>query len=124
MLNGSMAQTIETKFRNNRPVIREHVSQHIILYIYDSACIVGPTAIPPALMRTDVNTFKLFLVMFCCVTQGTMQVASAAAAQEGEASYHADSLNGEKTASSELYDKDALSTAHRSPPSGKKVKLA
>ena len=67
-----------------------------------------------ASMRTDVNTFKLILVMLFCVMQGTIQVASAAAAQEGEASYYADSLNGGKTASGELYDKDALSAAHRS----------
>ena len=73
--------------------------------------------------RTDVNTFKLILVMFFCVTQGTMQVASAAAAQEEEASYYADSLNGDKTASGELYDKDALSAAHRSLPFGTKVKV-
>ena len=52
-----------------------------------------------------------------------MQVASAAAAQEEEASYYADSLNGDKTASGELYDKDALSAAHRSLPFGTKVKV-
>ena len=74
-------------------------------------------------MRTDVKTFKLILVMLFCVMLGTIQVASAAAAQEGEASYYADSLNGGKTASGELYDKDALSAAHRSLPFGTKVRV-
>ena len=54
---------------------------------------------------------------------GAIQVASAASAQEGEASYYADSFNGSKTASGELYDKNALSAAHRSLPLGTKVKV-
>jgi len=51
------------------------------------------------------------------------QVVSAATAQTGEASYYADGLNGSKTASGELYDKGALSAAHRSLPFGTKVKV-
>ena len=66
---------------------------------------------------------KLTVVMLLCVIQGALQVVSAAAAQEGEASYYADSLNGSKTASGELYDKNALSAAHRSLPFGTKVKV-
>ena len=61
--------------------------------------------------------------MLLFVMQGTILVASAVAAQEGEASYYADSLNGSKTASGELYDKDALSAAHRSLPFGTKVRV-
>ena len=41
----------------------------------------------------------MLVVLYCA-----MQRASAAAAQEGEASYYADSLNGGKTASGDLYD--------------------
>ena len=52
-----------------------------------------------------------------------MMAASAATAQEGEASFYADSLNGEQTASGEPYDKDAFSAAHRSLPFGTKVKV-
>jgi len=37
----------------------------------------------------------------------------AAGAEEGSASYYADSLNGNSTASGEPYDKDALTAAHR-----------
>ena len=36
-----------------------------------------------------------------------------AGAEEGSASYYADSLNGNSTASGEPYDKDALTAAHR-----------
>jgi len=57
------------------------------------------------------------------VTQGPIQVASATSVQEGEASYYADTLDGNKTASGEIYDKSALSAAHRSLPFGTKVKV-
>ena len=66
-----------------------------------------------------MKIIRLMLVVFYCA----MQCTSAAAAQEGEASYYADSLNGRKTASGDLYDKDALSAAHRSLPFGTKVKV-
>ena len=70
-----------------------------------------------------MNIFRFILVVFLCVMQGMILAASAAAAQEGEASYYADSLNGGKTASGEIYDKDALSAAHRSLPFGTKVRV-
>ena len=47
-----------------------------------------------------MKIFKLILVVLYCA----MQCASAATAQEGEASYYADSLNGGKTASGDLCD--------------------
>ena len=43
--------------------------------------------------------------------------------QGGEASYYADSLEGNTTASGAPYDKDALTAAHRSLAFGTKVKL-
>jgi len=84
---------------------------------------IGGDARYIVLNRADMNLFRLILVAFLCVTQGTILAASAAAIQEGEASYYADSLNGGKTASGELYDKDALSAAHRSLPFGTRVKV-
>ncbi|MFC2164263.1 septal ring lytic transglycosylase RlpA family protein [Acidobacteriota bacterium] len=42
---------------------------------------------------------------------------------EGEASYYADSLHGNKTASGELYDMNAFTAAHRELPFGTKVKV-
>ena len=73
--------------------------------------------------RADMKIFKLILVVFLCVMQGTILAASVAAPQEGEASYYADSLNGRKTASGGFYDKNALTAAHRSLPFGTKVKV-
>ena len=70
-----------------------------------------------------MNRYKLIVVMLFCVMQGPMQVTSAASVQEGEASYYADTLNGNKTASGEIYDKNALTAAHRSLPFGTKVKV-
>ena len=83
----------------------------------------GDTGLYIFLTRADMNIFKLMVVMFLCLIQGMAQVASAAAAQEGEASYYAGSLHGKKTASGELYDKSALSAAHRSLPFGTKVRV-
>ena len=76
-----------------------------------------------ALKKAGMKIYKLCVFMLLLVMQGTILVASAVAAQEGEASYYADSLNGSKTASGELYDKDALSAAHRSLPFGTKVRV-
>ena len=70
-----------------------------------------------------MKLFSLKLIMLLCVIQGTIQVAIAADVQEGEASYYADSLNGNKTASGEPYDKNALSAAHPTLPFGTKVRV-
>ena len=70
-----------------------------------------------------MKIYKLIMVMIICVSHVPIQVVSAAAVQEGEASYYADSLNGGMTASGESYDKRALSAAHRSLPFGTKVKV-
>ena len=46
-----------------------------------------------------------------------------AGVQRGEASYYADSLHGNKTASGEPYDKNAMTAAHRTLPFGTRVKV-
>ena len=46
-----------------------------------------------------------------------------AMAEKGMASYYADSLDGNLTASGEPYDKDAMTAAHRSLPFGTVVKV-
>jgi rare lipoprotein A len=43
--------------------------------------------------------------------------------QEGDASYMADSLHGNKTASGEPYNKNAMTAAHRTLPFGTRVKV-
>lgn len=44
--------------------------------------------------------------------------------EEGVASYYADSLQGNLTASEEPYDRDALTAAHRTLPFGTRVKVS
>jgi rare lipoprotein A len=61
--------------------------------------------------------------MFLFVMQGILPAAYAADAQEGEASYYAESLDGNKTASGERYDKNAFTAAHPTLPFGTKVKV-
>ena len=73
--------------------------------------------------RAEMKIISLTLIMLLCVTQGTIQVAVAANVQEGEASYYADSLNGNTTASGEPYDKNALSAAHRTLAFGTRVRV-
>ena len=53
----------------------------------------------------------------------TASFAFAAEKEEGDASYYADKLDGNKTASGEPYDKDAFTAAHRTLPFGTKVKV-
>jgi rare lipoprotein A len=48
---------------------------------------------------------------------------AAAGTEQGLASYYADSLHGNKTASGEPYDKDALTAAHRTLEFGTEAKV-
>ena len=52
-----------------------------------------------------------------------VQTAVLAQEEEGVASYYADSLHGELTASELPYDKDAMTAAHRTLSFGTKVKI-
>jgi rare lipoprotein A len=70
-----------------------------------------------------MKLFRIALVVLLSAVSGALHVTAAAQAQEGEASYYADSLNGNKTASGEIYDKNALTAAHRSLPFGTKVRV-
>jgi len=63
---------------------------------------------------------KLMLLLLMSVA---VSAAVAMDVQEGEASYYADSLNGNKTASGAVYDKDAMTAAHRTLPFGTRVKV-
>ena len=66
---------------------------------------------------------NLVLLMLAFVMNARLQADTVMDVEEGEASYYADSLAGNKTASGEPYDKDALTAAHRSLPFGTKVKV-
>ncbi|MBK5968098.1 MULTISPECIES: septal ring lytic transglycosylase RlpA family protein [Thiorhodovibrio] len=49
--------------------------------------------------------------------------AAPGAVEQGFASYYHDSLDGNKTASGQVYDKDRISAAHKTLPLGTKVKV-
>jgi rare lipoprotein A len=53
----------------------------------------------------------------------TAQAAGIVAVEEGMASYYADSLDGNKTASGQPYDKDAYTAAHRKLGFGTRVRV-
>jgi rare lipoprotein A len=54
--------------------------------------------------------FLTAALLICSLLAGTAAVAEA---ERGLASYYADSLHGNKTASGERYDKNAMTAAHR-----------
>ena len=64
-----------------------------------------------------IATFVSLLII-CCLSFTTN-----ASAEEGVASYYADSLDGKLTASGEPYDRNAMTAAHPSLPFGTKVKV-
>ena len=66
---------------------------------------------------------NLVLLMLAFVMNARVHADTVMDVEEGEASYYADSLAGNKTASGEPYDKDAMTAAHRSLPFGTKVKV-
>jgi len=59
----------------------------------------------------------VFLFFFGC------QAVALAGSEEGMASYYADSLHGNLTASEEPYDKDAMTAAHRTLAFGTRVRV-
>jgi rare lipoprotein A len=62
---------------------------------------------------------KAILAAFLLMTGLTAQAGT----EEGSASYYADSLNGNPTASGEPYDKNAMTAAHRTLPFGTEVSV-
>ena len=67
-----------------------------------------------------ISGLMLMLLLFMSLV---VNAAIAMELQEGEASYYADTLDGNKTASGAVYDKDALTAAHRTLPFGTRVKV-
>ena len=65
----------------------------------------------------------LNLTLLILVFVFNVRVHAEAVTEQGDASYYADSLHGNKTASGEPYDKQALTAAHRTLPFGTKVKV-
>jgi len=68
-------------------------------------------------------TFSKILSIVLLFLMATTNTSVAGEVLEGDASYYADSLSGNKTASGEIYDKDALTAAHRTLAFGTKIKV-
>lgn len=66
-------------------------------------------------MKLLIHVFAFILI--------TTQLAFAAPPEKGLASYYDDSFHGRKTASSERYDKNKLTAAHKTLPFGTKVRV-
>ena len=73
-----------------------------------------------ALIRTRQLGIVAILVTFTTVSMPVMAVAQA---EEGVANFYSDKYEGKKTASGEVYDKNALTASHKKLPYGTKVKV-
>lgn len=71
-------------------------------------------------VRMKLSKSILTMLILMILTTG---IVSATELQEGDASYYADALDGNKTASGEPYDKNAFTAAHRNLPFGTRVKV-
>jgi rare lipoprotein A len=69
-----------------------------------------------------IGLYPILLILLFAVTVN-IYAGAAMDVQEGEASYYADSLHGNKTASGVPYDKNAMTAAHRSLPFDTRVKV-
>ena len=101
------------------PADAGHASVLRLIVLYQQYMITGESQ---RIMKTySLIMLKALMLMFTMTVPA--HSAPSAEAQEGEASFYADSLHGNKTASGEPYDKGALTAAHRSLPFGTKVKV-
>ncbi|MFW5500947.1 MULTISPECIES: septal ring lytic transglycosylase RlpA family protein [unclassified Maridesulfovibrio] len=65
----------------------------------------------------------LSLICFGCASAPVQAKKSSSYTQSGKASYYADKFQGRSTASGELYDKKAMTGAHRKLPFGTRVRV-
>ncbi len=63
--------------------------------------------------KLPVKTLVRHLVLALCLCPALIAGMAFAETEHGKASYYADSLHGNKTASGEPYDKNAMTAAHR-----------
>jgi len=69
-----------------------------------------------------MKPFKSILIILTLIGF-TAGFVWAAEVEEGDASYYADALDGNTTASGESYDKNAFTAAHRTLPFGTRIKV-
>ena len=70
-----------------------------------------------------VMVLTVILLMLVLALKFNVRAETIEYLQEGEASYYADTLHGNKTASGAPYDRDAMTAAHPSLPFGTRVKV-
>jgi rare lipoprotein A len=70
-----------------------------------------------------IASLRAILVAFAVTLASVSHSAGTSDVQEGEASYYAQVLSGQKTASGEIYDKNAFTAAHRSLSFGTRVRV-
>ncbi len=75
----------------------------------------------PLLIKEYISSVYFILAAASCSSLG--RTATPGDTDEGLAAYYADSLHGNKTASGEKYDKNALTAAHRTLPFGTIVRV-
>ena len=66
---------------------------------------------------------KIVTLLVALATIVTVSLAVAQTAEEGVANFYSDKFEGKKTASGEVYDKNALTASHKKLPYGTKVKV-
>lgn len=77
-----------------------------------------------ARIRTRRTGIALVVVTFVALaTLAPMSAATAQKAEQGVANFYSDKLDGKKTASGEVFDKNALTASHKKLPYGTKVKV-
>jgi rare lipoprotein A len=76
-------------------------------------------------MKTLNTTKRLSLViaMATLATAWMFAITTAQTAEEGLANFYNDKFQGKKTASGEVYDKNALTASHKKHPFGTKLKV-
>jgi rare lipoprotein A len=76
-------------------------------------------------MSTRIGTRRLAIVtlLVTLAAIATMSLAAAQTAEEGVANFYSDKFEGKKTASGQVYDKNALTASHKKLPYGTKVKV-
>lgn len=65
----------------------------------------------------------LIAALALAIIAGPVQAGRVGQVQEGIASYYHDSLHGNRTASGQVYDKNAITAAHKTLPLGTKVRV-
>lgn len=90
------------------------------MFIVVSNFLKTPARLKKGEVRMKLSKSILISLILIVFTTGFVWATEA---EEGDASYYADALDGNKTASGEPYDKNAFTAAHRSLPFGTRVKV-